>query len=408
MFSVLIMSAGSSSRMGGEDKQLLPLLGKPVLYWSVKAFLEAKETGEILVITSPDRVVLYENALSSLQTGEIPVKVLGVGGKTRQESVFAGIRETNSAYPYVAIHDGARPLVLPGDIERVYADAKNHGATILAASAKDTMKIAENGFVKESPARETVFHAQTPQAFEKAAYFSAMEEAAAKGLDFTDDAQLFEKTGRPVFLTSASGENLKITAPGDREMAQAVLQKRENAPLSVVSDQLTTYVYRPSSVTLPFRIGQGYDVHRLVPGRKLILGGVDIPWEKGLLGHSDADALLHAITDALFGALALGDIGTHFPDTDPAYKGADSRVLLRKAAAILREKGWGTANLDATVIAQAPKLKKYIPQMRENIAADLGISPEQVSVKATTEEGLGFTGTGEGISASASVMLARF
>ncbi len=407
MFSVLIMSAGSSSRMGGEDKQMLSLLGKPVLYWSVKAFLEARETGEILVITTPDRTTLYQNALSSLQTGEIPVKVLGVGGKTRQESVFAGIRETNPAYLYLAIHDGARPLVLTGDIERVYADAKIHGAAILAAPAKDTMKIAENGFVKESPPRETVFHAQTPQAFKKAAYFSAMEEAVAKGLDFTDDAQLFEKTGRPVFLTSATGENLKITAPGDQEMAQAILRKRENAPFSV-SDQVKTYVYRPSSVTLPFRIGRGYDVHRLVPERKLILGGVDIPWEKGLLGHSDADVLLHAITDALFGALALGDIGTHFPDTDPAYKGVDSRVLLRQAANILRQKGWCTANLDATVIAQAPKLKKYIPQMRENIAADLGISPEQVSVKATTEEGLGFTGTGEGISASASVMLAHF
>ena len=156
-----------------------------------------------------------------------------------------------------------------------------------------------------------------------------------------------------------------------------------------------------------FRIGQSSDIHRLQEGRKLILGGVEIPWEKGLLGHSDADVLLHAITDALFGALALGDIGTHFPDTDPAYKGADSRILLRKAAEILREKGWAVGNLDATVIAQAPKLKPFIPAMRENIAADLGIPQDQVSVKATTEEGLGFTGTGEGISASASVMLLR-
>ena len=155
------------------------------------------------------------------------------------------------------------------------------------------------------------------------------------------------------------------------------------------------------------RIGQGYDVHRLVQDRPLILGGVEVPYEKGLLGHSDADVLLHAITDALFGALALGDIGTHFPDTDPAYKGADSRELLRKAVEILREKGWTVGNLDATVIAQAPKLKPFILQMRENIAADLGIPQDQVSVKATTEEGLGFTGTGEGISASASVMLLR-
>lgn len=232
-----------------------------------------------------------------------------------------------------------------------------------------------------------------------------MEKAIQSGWDFTDDAQLFEKAGRPVFLTMASGDNMKITTPGDQEMAEAILRKRQSAAslsAASASQVITVPVYRPG-----FRIGQGYDVHRLVPGRKLILGGVEIPWEKGLLGHSDADVLLHAITDALFGALALGDIGTHFPDTDPAYKGADSRELLRKAVEILREKGWTVGNLDATVIAQAPKLKPFILQMRENIAADLGIPQDQVSVKATTEEGLGFTGTGEGISASASVMLLR-
>lgn len=391
VFSVLIMSAGSSSRMGGQDKQLLPLLGKPVLYWSVKAFLETEGTGEILVITSPDRTAAYEAALSSLLPGKIPVKVLGVGGQTRQESVFAGVRAANPACPYLAIHDGARPLVKPEDIARVYQDAQTHGAAVLAVPARDTIKIAQDGFIQETPPRDRLFHAQTPQAFERTAYLSVMEKAEQEGWDFTDDAQLFEKVGRPVFLAMATGDNMKITAPGDQETAEAILRRRNAAP----------------SVLPPFRIGQGYDVHRLVPGRKLILGGVEIPWEKGLLGHSDADVLLHAITDALFGALALGDIGTHFPDTDPAYKGADSRILLRKAAEILREKGWVVGNLDATVIAQAPKLKPFIPAMRENIAADLGVHPDQVSVKATTEEGLGFTGTGEGISASASVMLLR-
>ena len=357
------------------------------------------------MITSPERVKLYESALSSLLNGKIPVKVLGVGGKTRQESVFAGIREISLSASHVAIHDGARPLAKPEDIARVYQDAKIHGAAILAEPAKDTIKLAENGFIQETPPRDRLFHAQTPQVFERAAYLSAMEKAIQSGWDFTDDAQLFEKAGRPVFLTMASGDNMKITTPGDQEMAEAILRKRQSAAslsAASASQVITVPVYRPG-----FRIGQGYDVHRLVPGRKLILGGVEIPWEKGLLGHSDADVLLHAITDALFGALALGDIGTHFPDTDPAYKGADSRELLRKAVEILREKGWTVGNLDATVIAQAPKLKPFILQMRENIAADLGIPQDQVSVKATTEEGLGFTGTGEGISASASVMLLR-
>ncbi|MBQ3967588.1 MAG: 2-C-methyl-D-erythritol 2,4-cyclodiphosphate synthase [Lachnospiraceae bacterium] len=149
------------------------------------------------------------------------------------------------------------------------------------------------------------------------------------------------------------------------------------------------------------RVGTGYDVHRLVEGRKLIIGGVEIPYEKGLLGHSDADVLLHAITDALFGAAALGDIGSHFPDTDPEYEGADSRVLLRKAGDILAENGYVVGNIDCTIIAQRPKMKDHIEQMRKNIASDLGMFTDQVSVKATTEEGLGFTGSGEGIAAQA-------
>ena len=153
------------------------------------------------------------------------------------------------------------------------------------------------------------------------------------------------------------------------------------------------------------RIGMGYDVHRLVEGRDLIMGGVKIPYEKGLLGHSDADVLLHAISDALLGAAALGDIGKHFPDSDPAYKGIDSRLLLRKVGELLEEKGFLIENIDATIIAQAPKMRPHIDQMRENIAADLGIMVDQVNVKATTEEGLGFTGTGEGISSQAICML---
>ena len=155
------------------------------------------------------------------------------------------------------------------------------------------------------------------------------------------------------------------------------------------------------------RIGRGYDVHRMAPGRKLILGGVEIPWKLGLLGHSDADVLLHAVMDAMLGALALGDIGKHFPDSDPAYAGADSRMLLRKVAALVRDQGYSVGNLDTTVVAQAPKLRPYIGMMRTNIAEDLGISTELVSVKATTEEGLGFTGSGEGIASDAVCLLSR-
>lgn len=393
LFSVLIMSAGSSARMGGADKQALSLLGKPVLYRSAEAFLAVEDTAEVLVITAAEREKTYEEMLAPLMGGPVPVRVLGIGGGTRQQSVFAGMRAISPETDYVAVHDGARPLVRPEDIRRVFADARQYGAAILAAPARDTIKRGENGFIAETPDRSGLFHAQTPQAFRRDWYLSAMETALARGLDFTDDAQLLEEMGRPVFLTIGSHENRKITAPEDIAPAEAALRRRE--------EQKT-----PPPLPL-LRVGQGYDVHRLTGGRKLILGGVEIPWEKGLLGHSDADVLLHAVTDALFGALALGDIGSHFPDTDPAYKGADSRVLLRRAAELLRRQGYAVSNLDATIIAQAPKLKPYIPAMRENIAADLAVSPDLVSVKATTEEGLGFTGRGEGIAASASCLICR-
>jgi 2-C-methyl-D-erythritol 2,4-cyclodiphosphate synthase len=162
-----------------------------------------------------------------------------------------------------------------------------------------------------------------------------------------------------------------------------------------------------STPTFPFRIGQGFDVHALVAGRPLILGGVTIPYRLGLLGHSDADVLLHAITDALLGAAGLGDIGRHFPDTDPAHAGADSRVLLRSAMAAVREAGWGVVNVDATVIAQAPKILPFVPAMVANLAADLGVAPEAINIKGKTTEKLGFTGRGEGIAAQAAALLAR-
>lgn len=204
-------------------------------------------------------------------------------------------------------------------------------------------------------------------------------------MSYTDDCQLIEAAGGRVRLTLGDYKNIKLTTPEDRVTARAYLgeQKEEKT----------------------MRIGSGYDVHRLVEGRKLILGGVDVPYERGLLGHSDADVLAHAITDALLGAAALGDIGKLFPDNDPQYEGADSLALLGRVCALLGEKGYSIGNIDATVIAQRPKLAPHIPQMRENLAKACGIALPQVSVKATTEEGLGFTGSGDGIAASAVCLL---
>ena len=383
MTSVLIMSAGSSHRMQGADKQLLLLGGKPVLRRSVEAFLGIPEIGEILVVTGKDTADRYREVLSGL-----PVRVVAKGGATRQQSVFGSMAEVSPAADFVAVHDGARPLVRKEDIRRVLADAALSGAAILGVRVKDTVKEVDNGEIRATPDRNRLFQVQTPQVFRKSDYLAAMETALARNLDFTDDAQLFEQTGRPVRLTEGRYDNIKITTPEDLPAAEALLgDAKEDMPM--------------------LRIGRGYDVHRLVPDRKLILGGVEIPWKLGLLGHSDADVLLHAIMDAMLGALVLGDIGKLFPDTDPAYAGADSRALLREVASRVREQGYAVSNLDATVIAQAPKLRPYIDTMRETIARDLEISPDSVSVKATTEEGLGFTGAGEGIAADAVCLLNR-
>ncbi len=383
MVSVLIMSAGSSSRMNGVDKQLLELDGKPVLRRSVEAFLGISEIGEILVVSGEAAAEGYRKALEGL-----PVRVVAKGGATRQQSVFGGMEEVSPEADFVAIHDGARPLVRKEDIRRVLEDAGKYGAAVLGVRVKDTIKETENGIICGTPDRSRLFQVQTPQVFRKQEYLEAMKTALQENLDFTDDAQLFERTGRLVHLTEGSYSNLKITTPEDLYAAKGFLRKEmEEEPM--------------------LRIGRGYDVHRLVPGRKLILGGVEIPWKLGLLGHSDADVLLHAVMDAMLGALALGDIGKHFPDNDPVYAGVDSRVLLRQVAALIRERGYAVGNLDATVVAQAPKLRPYIDAMRETIAEDLEISPALVSVKATTEEGLGFTGSGEGIASDAVCLLCR-
>ena len=254
------------------------------------------------------------------------------------------------------------------------------GAAAPAVPVKDTVKVAADGFVVETPAREKLYAVQTPQCFRTALYRQVLAQVCCDAV--TDDCSAFELAGLPVRLTQGDYANYKITT---REDLPAPEKNGGNG----------------------MRIGHGYDVHRLVEGRALVLGGVTVPYEKGLLGHSDADVLTHAVMDALLGAAALGDIGKLFPDTDPAYKGADSIALLQEVGRVLARAGWAAGNIDATLLCQAPKLAPYIPAMRENLAAALGISAEDVSVKATTEEKLGFTGSGEGIAAHSVCLLRR-
>ncbi len=384
-FGAVLLAAGNSTRMGGSRSKVLEELGgRPALCRSLEVLDRCPLIGEIcLVCREQDRADMLP-LTSGLNT---PVRVVP-GGAQRQDSVEQGVEALTGPWDYVAIHDGARPLVTEEVLAAVCRDAMAHGAATAAVPSKDTCKLADGaGFVAATPARDRLWAVQTPQAFSLALYREALEKARAAGQSYTDDCQLIEAAGGSVKLTMGDYRNIKLTTPEDLLAARAYLGG-EGGKKTV-------------------RIGYGYDVHRLVEGRNLILAGVDVPFEKGLLGHSDADVIAHAVADALLGAAALGDIGHLFPDTDPRYAGADSLKLLGEVCRLLREKGFSIGNIDATLLAQRPKIAPHISRMRENLAAACGIAADQVSVKATTEERLGFTGREEGMAASAVCLLER-
>ena len=380
--SAVLVAAGSSTRMGF-DKLSFDLGGETVLHRSIRAFDQCPQIGEIVLVAGKNRAFVEQQAVGCTK----PVQIVA-GGATRAESAKNGVLAAHGEL--VAVHDAARPFVSPAVIAAVLEAAARCGAAAPAVPVKDTIKQAVPGdgktvpeacLVRSTPDRSTLYAVQTPQCFDRAQYLAALQELdAEKARLVTDDCSLFELTGRSVQLTQGDYANLKITT-------------REDLPRPVQKEETR------------MRIGHGYDVHRLVEGRKLILGGVEIPFEKGLLGHSDADVLAHAVMDAVLGAAALGDIGQHFPDNDPAYAGADSLELARHVARILSEHGYRVENIDATILCQRPKLAPHIPVMRANLAAAFGLPVDAVSVKATTEEHLGFTGEGLGIAAHAVALI---
>ena len=392
----VIAAGGMAQRMQGVNKQILKIDGIPVLVRSIRALAAIPEIREMVVVARPE---LFEQLESWKQEYHLPDFCLTAGGDTRQQSVLNGVGCLSEQVEYVVIHDGARPFADRQLIDRCLQSAVEHQAATAAVPVKDTIKqAADDGSIAATPDRSRLYLTQTPQIFRAQLYRRAAEQAQAEGLDFTDDCQLMEHLGHRVWLAQGDYRNIKITTPEDIVIAQAIAESMEGeAPRMEQEKQRMPLM----------RIGHGYDVHRLVEGRKLILGGVEIPWQKGLLGHSDADVLVHAVMDAILGAAALGDIGKHFPDTDPNYAGADSMLLLREVVRLVEEQGYQIGNLDCTVIAQQPKLKDLIPQMQERIAAVCKVQPNQVNVKATTEEKLGFTGTGEGMSAHCVCLLTR-
>lgn len=384
MVTAIIAAAGQGRRMGaGSNKVLLTLAGIPLVVRTVRQLAACPQIEEIIIVSGPEEMGEMHSLVSAM--GLTQKWQVVAGGSERQYSVANALAAVSGKAEIIVVHDGARPLADQTAIENVIAAAREYGAAVVAVPVKDTIKVADaNGFVATTPDRKKLWAVQTPQAFQAAILRQAYAQALAEGFLGTDDASLVERLGMPVKMVTGSYRNLKITTPEDMVIAAALLEGERT-----------------------MRVGIGYDVHRLVAGRNLILGGVEIPYEYGLEGYSDADVLLHAIKDALLGAAALGDIGRHFPDTDPRYKGASSLKLLARVKEILAEKGYEAGNVDATVIAQKPKLAPYIAQMNANIAAVLGIDVDRVNVKATTTEGLGFTGRGEGIAAQAVATVVR-
>ncbi|MEW6595375.1 MAG: 2-C-methyl-D-erythritol 4-phosphate cytidylyltransferase [Thermodesulfobacteriota bacterium] len=385
--TAIIPAGGSGQRMRhGEPKQFLKLAGIPLLIRTLRAFAATPAINAIVVAVPAAEISRTENLLR--RHGITKVHAVVAGGATRQDSVQRGLAAVPAESELVAVHDAARPLVTPALIEACIAAAAGHGAAIAAVPVKDTLKREAPGqLIEITVAREKLWQAQTPQVARRALLDAAYAAAERDHFVGTDEASLLEHNGCPVALVPGSETNLKITRPEDLTIAEALLMHAAQTPT--------------------LRIGHGYDAHRLVAGRALILGGVTIPHSLGLLGHSDADVLTHALCDAILGALGQGDIGRHFPDSDPRYRGIASLKLLAHVVGLMAQEGFTLANADVTVIAQQPKLAPHIPAMRTNLAATCRTGEEAINLKATTTEGMGFAGREEGIAAHAVVLLQR-
>jgi len=397
--AVIIAAAGMGRRLGGPiPKQFMDIGGQPVIAKTLKVFEAMDEIDHIFIVTNEDYMEHCENITK--EYGITKLSAIVCGGAERQDSVYNALKAVSGfnggsdhGIEYVLIHDGARPFVTPEVVLNVLEGIVQSGAAVACVPMKDSLRRASaaghagrdeiGGADRDASAaggscavdRSEYFAVQTPQGFRTSAILHAYEKAYEEGYYGTDDASLAERAGLDVAIVKGDYANIKITT-------------REDLPME-------------------YRVGTGFDVHKFEEGRKLILGGVDIPYEKGLAGHSDADVLVHALMDALLGAAAMGDIGRHFPDTDQKYKGISSLKLLEHVGSLLLDEGYSIGNVDVTVIAQAPKIAPHIEAMRDNIAEILKLEKSRINIKGTTTEKLGFTGRKEGIAAEAVCALYR-
>lgn len=360
--------------------------GRPILQRSVEAFELSDRVHDLTVALPPE---ILAAPPEYLRAGRKPIELVEGGGR-RRDSVANAFARAVSRAGIVVIHDAARPLVTTALIARTVDAAMEHGAAIAAIAATDTVKRAgADRLIRDTLPRGDIFLAQTPQAFRVGVLQKAMA-LIDTSVEATDEAMLVELAGYPVKIVEGDPGNVKITTPDDLEAAERMLPRAGGG-----------------GGASPLRIGVGYDLHVLVAGRPLVLGGVTIPFERGLQGHSDADAVCHAVTDAILGGAGAGDIGRHFPDTDPVWKDANSLDLLARAANTVSRAGYAVVNIDVVVIAQRPKLVPYVEAMAANLARALGSAPEQVSVKGKTNEGVDSMGAGESIAVHAVALLMR-
>jgi 2-C-methyl-D-erythritol 4-phosphate cytidylyltransferase / 2-C-methyl-D-erythritol 2,4-cyclodiphosphate synthase len=381
----IVPAAGRGERFASANhslpKQYTPVLGRSVLEWSLRALLDEPRVHAVVVVLAAGDE--HWPTLSSQLNS--PKLLTATGGAQRQESVMNGLNFLSvraQATDWVLVHDAARPCLSSADLSALIEALPGSSGAVLAAPIVDTVR---REMPRETLDRTGLWRALTPQVFSFGELHGALRDAAAAAVLVTDEAQALERMGVTAKLVRGSPFNIKVTRVEDLAMAAGILQMRQGGGM---------------------RIGQGMDVHTFGAGDHVILGGVRIAHPFGVVAHSDGDVIIHALCDALLGAMGDGDIGQHFPDTDPRYRGADSRVFLRVVAERMKAAGWSLVNADVTVLAEAPRISAHRIQMAANLAADLNVSPQLINIKATTTERLGFVGRKEGLAAMASVLVA--